>query len=57
MASVVIPSSTTPSVDPAVAPDDARVDSGRNGVTVVPRLHLRIKTPTEDGTYGPYAMM
>lgn len=53
MASARIPSSTTPSVDPAVAPDDARVDSGRNGVTVVPRLHLRIKTPTQDGTLRP----
>lgn len=38
-------------MDPAVAPDDARIDSGRTGITVIPRLHLRLKTPTEEGAW------
>lgn len=35
----------------AHADDDARLDSGANSsIMVVPRLHLRLKTPTPEGT-------
>ena len=48
-----IPTTTTPPLllDPAIAPDDVRVDSGQTAIQVVPRVHLRIKTPTAEGVY------
>lgn len=36
-------------MEPWQAGDDDRVDSGENGLMVIPRFHLRLKTPTEDG--------
>ncbi|EWM23266.1 hypothetical protein Naga_101647g2 [Nannochloropsis gaditana] len=45
--------SMLPETMQAHADDDARLDSGANpSIMVVPRLHLRLKTPTPDAHSG-----